>query len=167
VSATLRALRTSQEAIASGAASAVAAVRSALSSGSYTAQQVRYLRAELQGYLDDARTVRASLDLLEVEGEQVVDDAEDTLHLLRWERESRHALQALGAAIRRAREALETLETGATRTVHLARSGDTLQRIAARYLGDWREWPRLLDANPDLAPGAVVGGTVVVIPERR
>lgn len=167
MSATLRTLKTAAEAISTGATTAIAAVRTALSSDSYTAQQVRYLRAEVQGYLDDIGELRASLDLLDVEGEQVVDDAADTLHLLRWERETRHALQVLGAALRRTWEGLETLELGARRTVHVARSGDTLQRLAARYLGDWQEWPRLLDANPGLAPGVLAPGTLVTIPERR
>lgn len=152
--------------ISAGVRATFASVDALVRQGKATAQTIRHLRAEIQGYLDDARALRVSLDLVDVEDLQSVDLASDTLALWRWEREVRHTLGSAGYQLRRLWEQLRDLEQGSTRTLHTVRSGDTLQRLAARYLGDWREWTRILDANPDLEAGALTGGQVLVIPQK-
>lgn len=48
---------------------------------------------------------------------------------------------------------------------HTVRSGDTLQSIAARLMGDWRQWPRIAETN-DLDPASsLTVGTELTIPE--
>jgi nucleoid-associated protein YgaU len=44
-------------------------------------------------------------------------------------------------------------------------SGDTLQSLAAKYLGGWQEWPRLAAAN-GLPAGPVAVGTTLILPQR-
>lgn len=165
--ASLRTLQASAEAITAGWATTRAAVADALADGSYTTATIRHLRAEVQWLLDEVRTWRRSADLVDVTDYQHTERADDTWQLLRWEREVRHQLGRLGYQLRRLWETLEKLEQGAKKRLYVVRSGDTLQSIAGRLLGSWEEWPRLLEANPGVAPGAVASGTALVIPERR
>lgn len=48
---------------------------------------------------------------------------------------------------------------------HIVHSGDTLQSIAARLMGDWRHWPKIADTN-NLDPASpLTVGAELVIPE--
>lgn len=163
---TVAAFNADAGAISAGVRTAIASVDTLLRQGKATAQTIRHLRAEVQGYLDDIRTLRTNLDLVDVEDLQTADRADDTLALWRWEREVRHTMGSAGYQLRRLWELLRDFEQGSTRTLHTVRSGDTLQRLAARYLGDWREWPRLLDANPGLEAGPLTSGQVLTIPSK-
>jgi len=165
--ASLRTLRDEAQAIPTAYRVARDAVQAALKDGSYTTATIRHLRAEVQGVMDDIRTLRRQLDLARVEDYQQASRADDTIVLVRWEREVRHQLGRLSYQLRRLWETLEGLELGATKRMLVSRSGDTLQSIAARELGSWQEWPKILEANPDVSPGALPSGTVLVIPERR
>jgi len=167
VTTSLRSLRDAASAITEGYTTAAADVRAELGDGSYTVATVRHLRAEVQGLLDDVRTWRRDIDLVAVEDFQIGDRADDTWQLVRWEREARHQMGRLSYQLRRLWEMLEKLEQGAKRRLYVARSGDTLQAVAQATLGSWEEWPRLLEANPELVPGVLNSGTLLVIPERR
>ncbi len=92
---------------------------------------------------------------------------DSVIALWKWERSTRRAFVGLDDAARKTAEVARLLEEGAGPVLVVARSGDTLQSLAARHLGDWRAWPRLLEANPGLAPGAVPSGTVLQVPRRR
>jgi len=167
MTATMRALRDDATALLADVATAMGDVQETLAGGTYTASTVRHLRAEVWGLLGDARAWRRSLDAVDVEAQQATSDALVTLQALRWERELRHEVQRTCYVLRRLWAALEQLEVGQARTAHLVQRGDTLQRLAARYLGSWSEWPRLLDANPDLVPGsALVPGTILTVPAK-
>jgi nucleoid-associated protein YgaU len=144
-----------------------AAVREAFGQGSQDLRTIRNLRASVQGHVDAYRAIRQDLDLLDVESEQTTDRADDTLTFWTWERGVRHRLSGVGYQLRRLQEALESLEKGAARTMYVVRSGDTLQSIAARMLGSWKEWTRLLDANPSLSPGVLASGTLLTVPDKR
>lgn len=164
---TISSINTMVATVIDGVRTSGGAARNALSTGTYDTRTLRNLGAEMQGYLDDIRSARAALDLVHVEQEQLSDSAADTLTLLSWERGLRHALQLASYQLRRLREACQTLEQGSQRTLYIARSGDTLQGVAARKLGSWQEWPRLLEANPTLEPGPLPRGTTIIIPEKR
>lgn len=47
---------------------------------------------------------------------------------------------------------------------HTVQAGDTLYRLAARYYGDGRLWPRIADANAIGGSSSISAGQVLVIP---
>lgn len=138
----------------------------AIESGDWTAPKVGSLRASASSIRADIQRVRVDLDSVDVAGFQRVPNAVGLLELWIWERETRRALVLLGDELRQADEAAETWQQGQRQRVHVVRSGETLQAIAAKYLGDWKEWHRIAAAN-DLEPGQVPSGTVLVIPETK
>jgi len=56
----------------------------------------------------------------------------------------------------------------ATPVLHVVVSGDTLRSIAARYLGDETQWPRVYEANREIIadPERLVVGQTLQIPPR-
>ena len=137
-----------------------------LREGTHTAQDLRHIRATLSGVLSDRADLRAIIDPLDVDDLLAGTDAADTVRLWIWLARVR---QALGLVARQAAEAdqtAEALELGVDHAVHVVRSGETLQSIAALRLGDWQQWRYLADAN-GLSPGQPAAGTVLVIPARR
>lgn len=123
--------------------------------------------AGLDGARADARDLLIDLALLDEESLALVDDGLVTITLWRWRRSTRSAVVELVGQAKVVQEIADGLLTGERERVVVTRSGDTLQRIAARELGDWREWPRLLAANPSVSAGALPSGTSLVIPQRR
>lgn len=152
--------------LTTGVAAAILAVQAALASGTQTERQLGNLRASLTGYRADLAEIRTMLDATDVLDFQLYDDGAVTIQLWAWERALRHALIALAPAVRSAEAVAEQLVEGSTRDVYTTRSGDTLQTVAAKFLGDWKEWPRIAAAN-GLAGGAVPSGTRLTIPPRR
>lgn len=147
-------------------ATAHAAIADALSAGTATAAQLGAVDAALAGIQADVTSLRAELDAVDVTAYQVYPDAEVTLRLWTWERGLRHQLGLLRAGMVSARAAAQQLIAGQRRDMYVVRSGDTLQAIAARFLGDWREWTRIADAN-ELEPGQPAAGTVLILPPKR
>ena len=133
----------------------------------FTEADAENLRAGLDGVISDGRAVLRELDTTAEADLQVVDDGVVVLGLWRWRRSTRSALLGLVGQARAAQDVALTLAAGTPEKVVVSREGDTLQRIAARELGSWEEWPRLLAANPGVAVGELPSGTTLVIPERR
>ena len=163
----LRDLAAAVQDLVDGVNASVNAVVGALQGGTSTFRDLHGVRASLTGYRADLAGIRGTLDATDVADFNLSGRADTFLRALRWERELRHRLVRLGSQILSAETAAAALEAGVARHVHLVVSGDTLQRLAARYLGDWQAWPRILEANPDLSPGPLTSGTVLVIPAKR
>jgi len=142
-------------------------VEDVITDGSATRSDLQHLAAEIDGQLDDIAAIRADLD--QVDGEDQIRGTHPDQLVQAWkaERETRRQLVKLAGALLDLAEAVDRITDGDAREVYVSRQGDTLQRIAARLLGDWRAWTDLLEANPDLSPGPLASGTLVVIPERR
>ena len=122
-------------------------------------------RAELTSALADLLTLRRQLDREDMAEHLPWRSARTLLLRWGWERELRHALVTADADARRLQGRIQALLEGARLTRHVVRSGETLQRIAARYLGSWEEWPRIAALNR-LEPGQPAVGTVLQIPGR-
>lgn len=138
----------------------------ALQTGTQTDRQLQHVIATLAGLLEDLADIRTDLDALDVTDLQLLPDAKDTIILWTWERGVRRELVRLNARIRQVQATASSLVTGQDSQTHVVRSGETLQTIAAKHLGDWREWPRIAALNK-LAPGQPASGTVLTIPPRR
>jgi nucleoid-associated protein YgaU len=129
--------------------------------------QVENLRSVLDGVVTDVRDLVRDLDLVDELDFLLVDEGARTIQVWAWRRTARRALVLFGGQARAAKAIADELTTGQKRRVIVTREGETLQRIAQRELGDWREWPRILAANPTLDPGALSSGVSLVIPEKR
>lgn len=161
----IAALRDDVVAVTDAVSAGLATVVDALAAGAETTAQIRTTVATLTGAAADVRAIRADLDTLDVEAEQLYDDAAVTLALWTWERGVRWSLTSLDASIRTTLPIADELLRGRSELQHVVRAGETLQSIAARYLGDWREWPRLA-AHNSVDPAGVATGTVLLIPSR-
>lgn len=148
------------------AVAVVAQARTTLQAGGVSLTTIGNLRATLTEVRSSLRSVRDDLDATDVTAFQFRERADRDIALWAWERGLRRALIRVDAQIRIVDELAETLALGVRRKVYVVKSGDTLQMIAARQLGDWRDWPRLVEAN-GIAPGTLTVGTVLTIPERR
>lgn len=110
------------------------------------------------------RAVRADLDALDVL--TGVAAGSSLLESAIWERQTRQDLlrieQQAGALI----DALGSLLPGGYRQRrYTVRTGDTLQTIARREMGDWQAWTQIVEANR-IDPGeALTVGSELVIPE--
>lgn len=131
------------------------------------AAQLENIEAGLEGLEAEVRDLVRDLDRIDELDFAVVADGQRTIGLWRWRRGVRAALVGLWLRVRAAGDVARELAGGQRRRVIVSREGDTLQTIAARELGDWRDWPRLLAANPTLTPGALASGTTLVVPEKR
>ena len=138
-----------------------------LLAGTATERELLYLDTGLRNAQQDLRATRALLDPLEVEGVVIGEHPADLLNAELQARELRHSGLVLEAQVLRAREATLELLAGAARRTVFVQAGETLQGIAARELGDWRAWPKLLEANPGLQGGALTPGVQLQIPKTR
>jgi len=143
----------------------LADVLTALRTGTQTTAHLRRTSAVLTQAAADIRAIRVDLDDYHPVREQVYDDAAITLALWTWERAQRWNLATLDANIRDGRAVVTELLQGRGLTLHPVRLGETLQSIAARYLGSWQEWRRIADAN-GIGAGPLTPGTVLTIPSR-
>jgi nucleoid-associated protein YgaU len=152
--------------VSTGATSAAVAAGTTIAEGTYTTASLGNVRATLTGFRGDIAEVRAELDALDVRDFIVHETGERVIALWTWERTVRHHLVRLDETLRRSVDTAETVALGIRRRTHVVRAGETLQAIAGRLLGDWREWTRIAEAN-GLTHGAVAAGTVLDIPDRR
>lgn len=150
--------------IADRMAAAVAFVTPAASIEDIDAQS---LAATTAGVIGDCRALLAEMDTTIAETLAPTGDPASVIALWEWRRLTRRDVVLLLGEARGIQDLALDLVAGQRRKVVVTRQGDTLQRVAARELGDWREWPRLLAANPDVDPGELPSGLSLVIPERR
>ena len=153
-------------AVTDGVTAATGNVTAALLTGTATHAQLGSLRAALTGYRADIDAIRADLDATDVEDFLLYDDGAVLIRLWAWERAVRNALIVLAPKVRAAETVAVRLVAGSTREVYVSKSGDTLQSIAAKFLGNWREWPKIADAN-GITAGALASGTRLVIPPKK
>lgn len=130
-----------------------------------SARQLRHLRATLSGYAADVRSLRDDLDANDIRDILAFEWPEDVIRAWQLERRTRRALVQVGEQLRQVDAVAETLERGAEADRYVTKSGDTWQGVAARLLGDWREWPRLVAANGG-DPATLPPGTILTVPER-
>lgn len=133
----------------------------------FTEADAENLRAGLDGVRSDALAILRELDTTDEADLQVIADGAVRIGIWRWRRAVRRALLDLAGQALAAQDVAREIAAGTPEKVVVSREGDTLQRIAARELGSWEEWPRLLAANPGVAVGELPSGTTLVIPERR
>lgn len=126
---------------------------------------LQHLLATAGGLREDIRLLRVDLDREDVETSDLLDEGQNTLALWTWERALRASLVRSSGLLTKLEATLASLSDGDGRLVHVVRDGETLQMIAARYLGGWMEWWRLIEAN-GLADPILVAGQVLVIPEK-
>ena len=88
-----------------------------------------------------------------------------TLTLWGWERDVRRSLSRMESAIQSSLTIADGLRTGTGLRYYTTRANDTLQSIAARFLGGWQEWPRIAAAN-GLKAGPVAENTTLIIPQK-
>ena len=138
-----------------------------LQAGEQQPRDLLGIQAALSGYQADIFDLRLILDGTDSSSFLAVQTGENLLSVWTWERQVRHDLVALAGHIQHLSELVTLLVEGRTRRQHVVRSGETLQQIAAVELGNWQDWPRLLEANPTITAGALASGTVLTIPERR
>lgn len=148
------------------ASAAIADVADVLLTGTVSRGRLANLSATLGGVRDDVRAVRQDLDGIDVSSFQFHARGDRTVALWRWERVLRRSLVQVDADLRASVELTAKVALGIRRKTRVLRSGETLQAIAAQELGDWREWPRILEAT-GLEAGSIPSGTVLVIPEKR
>jgi hypothetical protein len=139
---------------------------SSLEAGSASREQLGSLSTSLSSVRSRISTVRTSLDEAEVGDWEVYDDPAVRLSVLSWERGLRRTLVILARVARELEATVTVLVEGARRRTYVVRSVDSLQSIAGRFLGDWREWPRIAELN-GLDPGPLTAGVVLTLPDKR
>lgn len=147
---------------------AVAVIDAAIAaSGVASVQQLEALRRTLAGVMDNTRALMDDLDALDPVTLITVPDGSRTIDAWIWQRTTRFAILDVHRLARELDgEAAEQIR-GANARIVLVREGDTWQTIAARTLGDWTEWPRLVAANPGASVSAPAIGSTLLIPDPR
>lgn len=138
---------------------ALLVVADAWSIGVIAVDAVASLRQSIYIIRDDAAALRARLTGTDYGAAVVPRTGPTVLAAWRWQLETLSSLLRLDAALGRA-GALTSSLNGSTRWV-VAREGDTLQRIAARELHDFRRWTEIAAIN-NLQPGQAVLGLLRV-----
>lgn len=144
-----------------------AEVSTALEAGDVSSAQLRHLAARLRGLLDEIKAIRTDLDPADAVDFLRGTHPDQLVGVWQAERETRRQLVKASGSVLELIDIVGRIDAGDALSVYVSRDGDTLQGIAAVYLGDWRSWPALLDANPEISPGALDPGTLVFIPARR
>lgn len=152
--------------VSSDVSTGLATIQAALRAGTQTTGDLRRALAVLTGAAEDIRALRVDLDAYVATDQQLYPDGALTLALWQWACATRWTLTGLDGGIRTGIGIANELILGRAQTRYAVRSGDTLQSIAARLLGSWQDWTRIVDAN-GLDPGATLSpGTVLTIPVR-
>lgn len=152
-------------AVAADATEAMESARAVLTTARATDADVGNVASALTSAGVAIREIRSDLDSTDVETLQRYEDAAVTLTLWKWERENRRQMTLMEGSTQAALVVATELRTGRGLGYYTTRAGDTLQSVAAKFLGGWQEWPRLARAN-GVKAGPVSAGTVLVIPQR-
>ena len=128
-----------------------------------TAKAIRPLVA---GYLGRIADLVESVEAFEAFAGADDYNAADIIRASVWVYDTRRSLYALRAALVDTLASVDAILRGIVPTRrHTVVSGDTLEQLAQRYLGDWSLWARLADHNR-LEPGAdLTAGTVLDLPD--
>lgn len=161
----MRALVTEAEALSTSLAELVTLAGAELRKTEPSAGTLQHLLATATGLREDVRVLRRELDQEDVELSDLLDDGYQTLQLWTSERGLRLGLVKASANLASLEKGLKALVEGDGAQVYVVRTGDTLQTIAARYLGGWQEWWRLVAANA-LSSATVAPGQRLIIPEK-
>lgn len=145
----------------------VTAAASLVGSSAITEPTAKNISASMNGVRSDGFDILRTLSTIDDESLAVIDDGEVTVKLWTWRRATLLSVTTLMGQARAIQDLVADFVGGLKQKVIVTREGDTLQKIAARELGDWREWPRLLAANPGLPTGAVDSGLTLIVPEKR
>jgi DNA-binding transcriptional ArsR family regulator len=166
--ANVTAMLTSVEQVYLRANTLFATSKDALKAEPVPAAAARRFVSEAEGLLEALRQVRLDLDSSSAQSWLV--DSGDPLNALDMAilvREIRSRLSRVSQALTSLRDAALVYAEGDDYIQVMSTTEDTLQRIAQVHLGDWRHWPALLEANPDLSVDTVPPGTVVQVPIAR
>jgi hypothetical protein len=153
-------------AIAEKLAEPLAVLQSEADVSALDVQQVRYLVATLAGVLQACAQLARDLELTQDLQLIVVPDGRRQIQIWNWRRATRAAVIRTADDARRLFDQVRELDAGRSDRLIYTIEGETLQRVAARELGGFAEWPRLIDANPGVQPGLLPTGTPLVIPPR-
>lgn len=134
--------------------------------GTSSDRDLRHVVAEIDGARADVRGVRRDLDVTDVSALVKGADAGAKLQAWLWERGLRRQAIAVERRAAQAQALAERLLEGWDEVTHVVRSGETLQAIAQKRLGDWKEWRRLATYNA-VQPADLTAGTVLRIPPKR
>lgn len=151
-------------AVQAAAVTALTITTTALNAGTATPATYGRCQSAMTEAQEGLRSILVELDGTDVQAQQVYSDAAVTIELWAWERAVRATLVALDGQMQSAQAVIVQLLAGVQQTYHTVRAGETLQSIAATYLGSWTEWPRISAAN-GLKAGPIAAGTVILIPQ--
>lgn len=157
-------LRDDAAAVSATVSAAVDAIADLLRTTTWTDQDVGALVSALTGAASTILAIRSDLDETRMADLQRYEDGATLLALVGWERDIRRALGLLAGQVQGSLAVALELQAGVARGYYTTRPGDTLEGVAALYLGGWQEWPRLAAAN-GLQPGPVAAGTTLIIPQ--
>lgn len=124
------------------------------------------IQVSLQEILDEARTLMTNLANLDELTLGSALDGKRTVELWAWRRRTRFELVLFVGEIQALADLTAEFIQGFDERVVVVIEGDTLQGIAARELGDWQEWPRIVDRNPGLTAISLIPGLTLTIPSR-
>jgi nucleoid-associated protein YgaU len=135
--------------------------------GEATRRDLQGLASAATGLRAEAREIRREIDVVDAVDFLDIVDGQRTLATWIWQRELRKSLGRMATGLLTLERQVGEVVSGQHRRTVVVRQGDTWQSIAQRELGDWQAWKALLEANSDVAPGALSPGTVLVVPVKR
>lgn len=136
-----------------------------IDAGTYTDNDIESFSTSIEKYLEDIADIRADLDPKNVTDYVIAERGDAYLRVWLWEKQTRYALAKVARQMIDARDASQELKSGKTKMLYITKHGDTLQSIAAKFLGSWQEWPKIAQANK-IEPGIITSGTTLIIPEK-
>lgn len=125
------------------------------------------LLTELSTVQADLKVLLLDLAGLDPETLLSVVDGFGAIQMWSWRRTLRFELLQLTRAVQQHIEDTTAYVQGPIVRVVYTTEVDTLQSIAARELGGWEQWPRLVERNPGLTPTNLPPGTAIIIPPPR
>lgn len=132
-----------------------------------SAGQATAMAAEMEAVRIEALSIHDALSPLQEEALVSVLRGDVVVDLWRWRRTTARSLVYLAGRAALATADALSYATAPEFLLVTSKEGDTVQRLAAKYMGSWTAWPRILAANKGLSLGALPSGTSVMIPVGR
>lgn len=136
-----------------------------IDAGTYTDKDIESFNSFANSHLNDIEDIRSSLDPKNVTDYVIAERGDAYLAVWEWEKQTRFALSVVARKLIDAKNAASELKTGKASLLYVTKRGDTLQSIAAKFLGSWQSWSIIADAN-GIEPGIIEPGTTLIIPEK-